>query len=165
MTKRYSTLATLAVLALASVGAFAAEAPFDIDVLLGITPEMTSELTAEDTIRVILRPEMQYGLRTAPGEPIVLERKFDAEALAQPIHFPKALRPDEIYRLEVQIVRPGAKQPVTVSYVSALDKLPRTPVEQGIKLRLFQGAGDARNNLVMLVKDSDGVYRVQIFFA
>jgi hypothetical protein len=160
-------LTVLGVVLCATLGTLAAEPMFDLDVDLGLSPEMTAQLTGGDTLQVILRPEVQYGQRSAAGEPIVLEKKFEAGLPDQRLKFPKALSPDQIYRLEMRIVRAeDPKHAIQVRYVSALDKLPRRPVEKAIRMRLFLGdRHDIRDNHVMVVRDVDGVYRVMIFTA
>lgn len=166
-TTRILAVALLALL-VGTLGAAAADQQlFDLKVALGLSPEMRAQLTANDTLQVILRPEVQYGTRQVAGEPIVLERKYDPTMPDQNLRFTKALQPDQIYRLEMRIVRAGDPQhPVDVRYVSALDKLPRRPVEKDIRMRLFLGdRRDARDNHVMVVKDQDGIYRVMVFTA
>jgi hypothetical protein len=144
------------------MAAQAAEEKFDLRVQLALTPELTSQLQAGDRLQVILRPEVQYEQRSVPGEPIVLERVYEPGATGDELSFPKVLEPDQIYRIEVRVVR-GDRE---VRYLSALDKLPRRPIDSGIKMRLFQGdRRDVRNNHVLVVRDSDGIYRVMLFTA
>jgi hypothetical protein len=165
-TTRILAVALLALLG--TLGAAAADQQmFDLKVALGLSPEMRAQLTASDTLQVILRPEVQYGVRQVAGEPIVLERKYEPGMPDQNLRFTKALQPDQIYRLEMRIVRAGDPQhPIDVRYVSALDKMPRRPVEKEIRMRLFLGdRRDARDNHVMVVKDQDGIYRVMVFTA
>lgn len=158
-------LAGLALLLMSAPAASAAEAAFDVDVQLAVSPEIIRQLQPSDTIQVILRPAVQYGLRTTPGQPIVLERKYDQQALLNPIRFEKALLPDQIYQLEVRIVREGGRKPIEARYLSSYDRLPRLPVEEGVRVRLEQGNQDRRENLMMLTRDSDGIYRLMIFAA
>ena len=154
-----------AVLLAAAVVPALADEQFDLDVQLGISAEMAARLTPNDTIQVTLRPAPQYG-KTASDAPVVVSRKWEPTALAQPVKFKEALKPDVIYRLDVVIVREGGKKPLEVRYLSALDKLPRRPVERGAKLRLFVGdQKDQRANLVLLTRDKDGIYRLMMFTA
>jgi hypothetical protein len=74
---------------------------------------------------------------------------------------------DQIYRLELSVVRTDSKgRAAETRYLSALDKTRRLPVNQPIALRLQRSdRNDRRDNNVFLVRDSDGVYRVMMFFA
>lgn len=167
---RLPVAAALAVLAASLVPAAepaVAQPRFDLDVQFALNPEMTAQLQQGDLLRVVLRPEIQYGERSVPGEPVTLERPFEPGMMAQTVTFRKALEPDQIYRLEMHIVRASDPQnPERVRYISALDKLPRRPVDNAVKMRLFLGdQDDGRDNHVMVVRDTDGVYRVMIFTA
>ena len=155
------------VLALLAGAALAAEQPFDLKVQLDLSPAMTAQLAPGDVLQVILRPETQYGIRSVPGPPIVLEKAYEPNMILEPLRFAKAIAPDQIYRLEMRVVRPGqADRQIQARYLSALDKLPRRPVESTMKMRLFLGgARDLRDNHVLLVRDSDGIYRVMLFTA
>ncbi len=155
-------LAAALALAGALAAAQAAQEKFDLKVQLALTPELTSQLQAGDRLQVILRPEVQYEQRSVPGEPVVLERKYEPGGTGDELLFPKVLEPDQIYRIEIRVARGESD----VRYLSALDKLPRRPVDNGIKVRLFQGGRrDVRNNHVMVVRDQDGIYRVMLFTA
>ncbi|MDQ7008503.1 MAG: hypothetical protein Q9Q40_14880 [Acidobacteriota bacterium] len=144
-----------------------ASEPFDLKVDLDLGPAVTGMLQEGDTLQVILRPEIQYGQRTAAGQPLVMERNFTPGTLVEHIRFDKALAPNQIYRLELRIVRRDAKgREHSVRYLSALAKLPRRPVDQAIPMRLHRGhKRDTRANHVMVVRDQDGVYRVMVFTA
>ncbi|MBP7146613.1 MAG: hypothetical protein KBD01_03645 [Acidobacteria bacterium] len=136
---------------------------FDLNVQLALPAEMRSLLQEGDILRAILRPEVQYGARSAPGQPVVLEKAWAGGELP-PMRFAKALEPDQIYRLELQIVRAGSAR--EVRYVSATDKLPLRSVEQWLPMRLHRaGPRDQRENHVMLVSDGRGVLRVMLFAA
>lgn len=140
---------------------------FDLTVQLNLTHEVTALLKPGDRLQVILRPEVQYGLRTVAGAPVEVERIWQPGNVLLPIVFKEAVAPDQIYRLELQIERHDARGRVTETrYLSALDKSPRKPVTQPIALRLQRAdRADRRDNHVMLVRDSDGVYRMMLFFA
>lgn len=156
-----SLAAALAVVA-GLAAAQAADEKFDLKVELAVTPELTAQLQDGDRLQVILRPEVQYEQRSVPGEPIVLERRYEPGMSGNDILFPKALSPDQIYRIEVRVKR-GERD---IRYLSALDKLPRRPIDNAIRMRLFQGdRRDARSNHVMVVRDTDGIYRVMLFTA
>ncbi len=160
-------IAGLALLVVLAATPLLAEEAFDLKVDLDLGPGVTGLLEEGDTLQVILRPEIQYGQRTALGQPQVMERTFAPGTLVEHIRFDKALAPDQIYRLELRIVRRDAKgRERSVRYISALSKLPRRPVDQAIPMRLHLGhKRDARANHVMVVRDQDGVYRVMVFTA
>lgn len=164
MKTRLTHVLAAALVAVAAVAAApAAEEPkFDFRVQIDMTPELVAQLKPGDLLQVILRPEVQFDRRSVRGEPLVLQRTYQPGMASSEVLFPKALAPDQIYRLEMRVTRGDQK----VRYVSALAKLPRRPVDNGIRVRLFQGEpGGQRENHVMVVKDQDGVYRVQMFFA
>jgi hypothetical protein len=145
--------------------ALAQDKPFDLKVDLDLSG-VTDKLREGDTLQVILRPAVQYGMRTAPGQPIVLERSFTPGETLQTVRFQRALDELDIYRLELRIVRNDRNGNKDVRYLSALYKLPRTPVDRAIPMRLHQSfQRDERHNLVQVVRDPDGVFRVQIFAA
>lgn len=165
---RMGLLLGLALVALAAIGPALAEQPaFDLKVDLDLGAGVTQLLQPGDTLQVILRPEMQYGERSAAGQPIVMERTYEPGTMVERIRFQKALDPNQIYRLELRLVRRDDRgREDSVRYLSALAKLPRRPVDQAIPMRLHLGhPKDARSNHVMVVKDQDGVYRVMVFTA
>lgn len=164
-----SLLAALAVVVFGSAlsPVIAAEGPFDLEVQLTLSSEMTSQLQSGDLIQITLRPETQYGIREIPGDPVVIEKKWEPGMTLQPLKFSKGLTPEMIYRIDVRILRNDTKgRPIEGRYLCALDRLPRRPVEKGVKMRLFLGdPRDARNNLLLLNRDSDGIYRLSVFTA
>jgi hypothetical protein len=165
---RVRKLAAVALLAMGLVGLQArAEEPFDLVFDLKLTTEMTSLLKSGDTLQFVLQPQVQFGQRTAPGAPISVEKVWSDGMTLAPITFKNAVGPDQIYRLELRVSRRGADGSVRETrYLSALDKTQRRPVNQAIPLRLqIADPDDARDNNVFLVRDSDGIYRVMMFFA
>ena len=110
-------------------------------------------------------PQTQYGVDTKAA-PIVLERVWrDGEPIDTCV-FADAVSPDLIYRLEMTILRSDGKRSSAARYVSALDRVPRRPAENPVELRLNRShRRDARDTLVMVTLDSDGVYRVSVFTA
>ncbi|MBP7148643.1 MAG: hypothetical protein KBD01_13985 [Acidobacteria bacterium] len=159
----------LALLVAAALPAAAAETevPFDLRVQIDVTPELSAQLRSGDLLQVVLRPEIQYGQRSVPGAPIVLEKAWEPGMLLEPLHFPKVLAPDQIYRVELRIARKDDKgRTQDLRYLSALDKLPRHPVTRWVPMRLHLGdRRDLRDNHVMVVQDSDGIFRVMWFTA
>lgn len=155
----FTRFAALFVAGAALLGSAAAAENFDLKLELAVP----AGVQPGDVIRVELLPDTQYG-RTNTTAPIVFEKP--ATTHAGEIVFKKALAPDQIYRLKVEIVRPGKDGRPTVRYVTALDRTARRPAETALKLRLFQaGTREARDNHVFLVQDKDGVYRVMLFAA
>ena len=160
----FVVLAALAMMAAAPV---LAEEKFDLKVDLDLSPSVTSMLAEGDVLQVILRPAIQFGERTTTGSPIVLEQSWAPGASLDTVVFDKALLPDQLYRLEMKSVRRDERgRDISARYVSALAKLPRKPVEQEIRMRLFRdfteqmqaarrGTVDERHNLVYLTQDSD----------
>ncbi|GEM_PF-2570827 len=165
-----SRLFAIAITAALAFGtAASAEEPrFDLEFRLKLSSEFTSALRDGDTLQAVLRPHVQFGQRTVAGQPIVLETAWKTgKSLETTLNFEKALEPDQLYHLELRIVRADERGRMqTVRYLSALDKLPRRPVGHAIPLRLHQGhRRDLRENIVMLTKDADNVYRVTFFTA
>lgn len=161
------TLILLAILLVASLATPAAENPFSLKVQVDLPSEVTAQMQSGDLIQLVLRPQVQFGERTTPGQPIVLEKAWTPGTMVETLRFEKALAADEIYSLEMRIVRPDeAGRTEAVRYISALWKLPRRPVDHGIRVRMhIAHERDTRNNNVMITQDSDGVYRVSLFFA
>jgi hypothetical protein len=110
---------------------------------------------------------VQFGERTAPGQPVVLEKTWKPGTMVETMRFEEALVAGQIYSLEMRVVRPGeGGEPEQARYISALWRLPRRPVDNGIKLRMhIAHERDQRSNNVLITRDSDGVYRVSMFFA
>jgi len=151
----------------ASPVAHAADDVFDLKVRLDLPPEVTARLQTGDLLQVIVRPEVQYGRRTVPGEPVVFEKAWEPGLVLEPIRLKGVLEPDQIYRLEFRIVRTDEKgDRHDVRYLSALAKLPRKPVENQVRIRLYLGhPKDPRDNHILVTRDSDGVFRVMLFTA
>ncbi len=168
MTRLIPALSLMLLLALvATPAAQAADQVFDLKVQLDLPAEVTSHLRTGDLLQVIVRPEVQYGQRTVPGEPVVFEKAWEPGLVLEPIRLAGVLEPDQIYRLEFRIVRKDERgRQKDVRYLSALAKLPRKPVENGIRMRLYLGhRKDPRDNHILVTRDSDGVYRVMLFTA
>lgn len=141
---------------------------FDLRVQLDMSGELANRLEPGDTLRVSLRPAAQYGQRTIAGKPIVLEKSWQPGMLLDEVRFDRAISTNTIYQIELEVIRQskGKKAADSVRYLSALYKLPRTPVDKGIRMRLFQASEkDPRDTLVWVTQDADGVYRVQLFTA
>ncbi len=167
MLRRLPLLLLLLAVLVAAPAARAADQPFDLKVRLDLPPEVTARLHAGDILQVIVRPEVQYGQRTVPGEPVVFEKAWEPGLVLEPIRLAGVLEPDQIYRLEFRVVRRNERgRETAVRYLSALARLPRKPVENGIRMRLFLGhPRDQRDNHILVTRDSDGVFRVMVFTA
>jgi hypothetical protein len=163
-------LAALLLAGLAVAGtslAAAAEPSFDLKVRVDLPPEVTSQLRTGDTLQLVLRPQVQFGERTVQGQPVVLEKTWRPGTVVETMRFDEALTADQIYSLEMRVVRPDDRgEAEQVRYVSALWKLPLKPVDHGIRVRMHLAhERDTRDNNVLITRGSDGVYRVMLFFA
>ena len=153
-------LATL-LLAAITLPALAGEEAFDLRVDLAIDGSTSGALQPGDVIRMELLPVPQYGVEKAPSS-VVLERTVGRDDLRGEWRFTKALAPNQIYRVEMMILRGGTE----ARYLSALARLPRRAVDAPIPMRLSRGdRRDTRHTLVMLNKDADGVFRLEVFTA
>ncbi len=166
-----STHRFLALLALALVVFTApaiAEEAFDLKLNLDLSKELTASLRDGDVLQLVLRPQTQWGERTVPGAPVVMETTWStSQVVNNQINFAKALKADQIYRLEMRILRGGdSEKAQSVRYLSSLYKLPRRPVDEQLTMRLHMShKRDLRENLVLVTRDADGVYRVSFFTA
>lgn len=144
-----------------------AESRFDLIFDLKLTADVTQLLRAGDTLQITLQPQVQFGARTVAGQPVTVEKIWSPGMKLDPVRFKEAIDPDQIYRLELRVVRRDERGKVQETrYLSALDKTKRLPVDRPIPLRLQRaGRADARDNNVFLVRDADGIYRVMMFFA
>jgi hypothetical protein len=145
----------------------AAEPAFDLKVRVDLPPEVTAQLQTGDQLQLVLRPQVQYGERTVPGPPVVLEKTWQPGTVVETLRFDEALTAGQIYSLEMRVVRPGERgDPEQVRYISALWKLPLRPVDHAIRVRMHMAhERDQRDNNVMITRGDDGVYRVMMFFA
>ncbi len=162
-----SLWAALALTAAVALPSAAAEEAFDLKFDINLTNDVTALLKPGDRLIATLQPQVQYGARTAMGTAMNVERVWEAGMKFDTITFKNAVGADQIYRLELRVVRSDKNgRAVETRYLSALDKTRRLPVNQAIALRLQRADGnDARDNNLFLVRDSDGVYRVMMFFA
>ena len=165
-TRRLIAVVALATMALAAPAL--AEESFDLKINLNMVEEMTSFLQEGDVIRLVLRPQTQWGERTVPGAPVIMETTWTTKGVVNnQINFRKALKADQIYQLEMRVVRAGTSgEGESVRYLSSLYKLPRKPVAQPLQMRLhLTHERDIRENLVLVTRDADGVYRLMLFTA
>ncbi len=165
MSRRFTRVLILASLVLAaSLSVSMAEEAFDLKVKIDLDAELSARLKDGDVVRLTVRQADQAG--TASGSPEVAEQTYKVGNDFTTWNFKKILVPSKIYRLEVEIIRPGKRGPMSVRYLSALDKLPRKPVDTPLQLRLLRGhTKDVRHTIVMVDKDSDGVFRMSVFTA
>ncbi len=168
MSKMTQKLLAVLALVLLSAAPILAEEAFDLKINLDLSDELTSSLREGDVLQFVLRPQTQWGERAVPGEPVVMKTIWTRKQVVNNhINFRKALEPDQIYRLEMRVVRSGkGHETQSVRYLSSLYKLPRKPVAQPLTMRLhLSGKRDARQNLVLVTRDADGVYRLMLFTA
>ncbi|RMG45495.1 MAG: hypothetical protein D6718_07235 [Acidobacteria bacterium] len=156
----------LGALLLAAPAAYA-DGAFDLEVRLDLGGDVGARLRAGDRLQVILRPQVQYGRLSEPGEPTVLEREFRPGTTSETVRFFRALDPDQIYRLELRLLRTDERGRLReVRYLSALHKLPTTSVTEAIRVRLHRGdTRDARDNHVLITRDAEGRLVVRMFTA
>lgn len=162
-----SLWAALALSAAVALPSAAAEEAFDLKFEINLSNDVTALLKPGDKLVATLQPQVQFGARTALGTAVSVEKVWESGMKLDPITFKNAVGADQIYRLELSVVRTDSKgRAVETRYLSALDKTRRLPVNQPIALRLQRSdRNDRRDNNVFLVRDSDGVFRVMMFFA
>ena len=160
-------LVFLLLLLLAAVlPAQAAEGPaFDLKVDLNLSAIGAGALRPDDVVRLTLRPETRQGA-PADAEPVVLERHGDSAGAGE-WRFRRALQPGALYSVELTLIRGGdTGEQVVARYLSALDRLPRRAARHPLGLQLRRvNPRDARHTVLMVDRDSDGVYRLMIFTA
>lgn len=145
--------------------ALAGDELFNLKIHLQLDDEMTAMLQEGDRFEISLAPASKYGPEDN-AKPIVLENTWSKSGALGEWNFTKAMVAGQIYEIELRILRGSAADPVAVRYLSALDRLPRKPADSTLKMRLTKGhANDTRNTLVLVNKDSDGVYRISVFTA
>ncbi len=163
MSTRVSTLLALLLIAGCFLPALAADELFDLRIQLRLDDEVKALLHEGDRFEIVLAPASKYGPESTVA-PVVLERSWSSNNPLGEWHFSKALVVGQIYEIELKISR--GDQPVAARYLCALDRLPRRPADSRLTMRLVRGhASDHRNTLVLVNRDSDGIYRISVFTA
>lgn len=159
------------VLALAGAGAALAQAPerYDLRIRLELSEALTRALQPGDILSVALYPEVQYGVATSTGTPILAENVWNGAVDAGAFVLERSVERDRIYRMEVFVTRRLADgREVRARYVSSRARLPERGLDEPLALPLVRDdrPADARSwDTMLLVRDDGQRMTVMLFGA